>query len=341
MRKIVSALLTLLLLAGAFAVSAGAVPFPGTDLLTVTEAGAPAAGVAMDLYRVNETGGPDTFLGAYVTDENGSITASHITTGVYRWNSEKTGDVFFRITGAGFVRTAAEIPEAPADGREQMTYMSADGFQIRYNALLVESRETGDHSAEFVCLGDNANKVAVSWIEGKQPEEVLYEVTFDWGDPEAILRTEGLFPGTDDKWGYWRTFTDGDAVKCAIAGEYNGGVLLFEIASVLTGDEAADMAVSDTLAEIIDSVTYFDFGEQTMYAYIPGTYTAAGEDGAEYKVVLNADHTGTISFQDSVDILWGSIELFAPGASCAYTVEGDNLYVELDGVWTEFARQAE
>ena len=36
MRKIVSALLTLLLLAGAFAVSAGAVPFPGTDLLTVT-----------------------------------------------------------------------------------------------------------------------------------------------------------------------------------------------------------------------------------------------------------------------------------------------------------------
>ena len=121
MRKIVSALLTLLLLAGAFAVSAGAVPFPGTDLLTVTEAGAPAAGITMNLYRVNETGGSDTFLGAYVTDENGSITASHITTGVYRWNSEKTGDVFFRITGAGFVRTAAEIPEAPADGREQMT----------------------------------------------------------------------------------------------------------------------------------------------------------------------------------------------------------------------------
>ena len=362
MNKTFSAILAALMLSGTFAVSAGAcIPFPGTDLLTVTRSGSPAAEASLDLYRVDEYGDADTFLGAYTTDADGRLTASHLTTGLYRWSSE-AGDVFFRITGSGFVRTAVELPaeaipaeepaveepaveELPAeeteDGREHMTYMSADGFQLRYNALQVESRETGDHSAEFVLLDEasGADKLAVSWIAEKQPEEVLYEVTSAWGEQTDILRTEGIFPGTEDKWGYWRTFTDGSLTKCAIAGEYNGGVLLFEIDALLTGDEAKDMAVSDILAEIVDSVTYFDFAEQTMYACIPGVYTSAAEDGAKYQLILNADHTGTLCFHDTADILWGSTELIAPDAKYAYTVEGDSLYVEFDGVWTEFARE--
>lgn len=358
MKKIFSAILAALMLSGTFAASAGAcVPFPGTDLLTVTRSGSPVAETSLDLYRVDQYGDADTFLGVYTTDVDGKITASHLTTGLYRWSCE-AGDVFFRVTGAGFVRTAVELPaeelpaeepaieELPAeeteDGREHMTYMSADGFQIRYNALQVESRETGDHSAEFVLLGeaDGADKVTVSWIADKQPEEVLYEVTSAWGEQTDILRIEGIFPGTEDKWGYWRTFTEGSLTKCAIAGEYNGGVLLFEIDAVLTGDDEKDMAVSDILSGIIDSVTYFEFGAQTMYAYIPGTYTSTAEDGAKYQVILNADHTGTLSFQDTVDVLWGSTELIAADGRYAYTVEGDNLYVELDGVWAEFARES-
>jgi len=338
MNKTFSAILAALMLSGTFAVSAGAcIPFPGTDLLTVTRSGSPAAEASLDLYRVDEYGDADTFLGAYTTDDDGRLTASHLTTGLYRWSSE-AGDVFFRVTGSGFVRTVVELPaeepaaeepaieELPAeeteDGREHMTYMSADGFQLRYNALQVESRETGDHSAEFVLLDEasGADKVTVSWIADKQPEEVLYEVTSAWGEQTGILRTEGIFPGTDDKWGYWRTFTDGSLTKCVIAGEYNGGVLLFEIDALLTGDEGKDMAVSDILAEIVDSVTYFDFAEQTMYAYIPGVYTSAGEDGAVYQVILNADHTGTLNFQDTADVLWGSTELIAADAKYAYTV---------------------
>ena len=367
MKKIISGILASVMLAGAAALPVGAaLPFPGTDLLTVKQGGKPAAEVTVDLYRVNEFGGADTYLGAYRTDENGKVTASHLTTGLYRWSSKDDVKKTFRITGAGFVTTSVELPEAkedklpeaepaaaaeeePAilpeteteDGREHMTYMSADGFQIRYNALNVESRELDDHAAEFVVLGegDGADKVTVRWIEGKQPEEALYETTFSWGEQESILRSEGFFPGTTDKWGYWRVFTDGDLTKCAIAGEYNGGVLMFEIESVSTGDEGRDMTVSDTLAEIIDSITYFEFGEQTMYDYVPGVYAAKGEDGAEYRVVLNKDHTGTLSFQDSVPVLWGSIALTAPGAVYSYTVEGDNLYVDLDGVWVEFAKQ--
>lgn len=346
MKKTVSALLAALMLGGTLAAPASAVvrtlkPFPGTDLLTVTQVGEPVADASVELYRVNAYGGADTFLGTYRTDENGTVTASHLTTGLYRWSSGDTETVF-RVIGSGFVRTALELPApVPEDGREQMTYMSADGFQLRYNALTVESRELDDHAAEFVYLGEGngANKVTVRWIEGKQPEEALYDTTFAWADQEKILRTEGFFPGTTDKWGYWRTFTDAGLTKCAIAGEYNGGVLMFVVESVLTGDEETDMTVSDTLAGIIDSVTYFEFGEQTMYSYFPGVYASAGEDGAEYRVTLNADHTGTLSFQDTVEILWGSTELTADGTTWAYTIEGDFLYVDLDGEWVEFARQ--
>ena len=494
MKKIFAILLVSVMMFTTMAASTSAlIPFPGTNILTVTQDGKPIPGVTFELYRVSQYqksefyGENDTFLGTYTTDAKGTLTASHLTTGLYYWMDEMwVTKTVFRVTGAGYVHTyvdlptsiestvttdsdmfgvsgeitvkadlsggflgeindygtvflystnkgldlaaigftltkaeydeesqyystyetfkkedgvisvyeegeygytaymfmltdgvyyelvventepdaakvlarltvtaegfpeAAEpadfdlpVPDPEDDGHEQMTYMSPDGFQLRYNALTVESRELDDHAAEFVYLGEGngANKVTVRWIEGKQPEEALYDTTFAWGDQEQILRTEGFFPGTTDKWGYWRTYTDAGLTKCAIAGEYNGGVLMFVVESVLTGDEETDMTVSDTLAELIDSVTYFDFGEQTMYSYIPGVYASAGEDGAEYRVTLNTDHTGTLSFQDTAPILWGSTELTADGTTWAYTIEGDNLYVDLDGEWVEFARQ--
>ena len=251
-------------------------------------------------------------------------------------NTTDAEDVFNRVKAVGPI---SESEDEAEDGHEQMTYMSADGFQIRYNALNVESREVDEHTAEFSYLLAPENTVTVTWIADKQPEEVLYEVTSEWGEQETILRSEGLFPGTTDKWGYWRTFADEDLVKCAIAGEYNGGVLLYVIESHLTGDDGEDMSISDTLAEIVDSITYFDFDEQTMYDYIPGVYKAADESGATYEVILRADHTGTLKFQDSVDVLWGSTELIAVDTKIAYTVEGDYLYLELGDEWIEFARE--
>ena len=252
-------------------------------------------------------------------------------------NTADAEDVYNRVQVVG---PRSEIEGETEDGREQMTYMSADGFQIRYNALVVESWDIDEHTAVFSCLEEPDNTVTVTWIADKQPEEALYELTAEWGEQEAILRTEGLFPGTTDKWGCWRTFTDEDLVKCAIAGEYNGGVLMFVIESHLTGDDEKDMTISDTLAEIVDSITYFEFGEQTMYAYIPGVYQAADESGAAYEVILRADHTGTLNFQDSVvEVLWGSTELTGAGAKYAYTIEGDCLYLELGDEWIEFSRK--
>ena len=232
-------------------------------------------------------------------------------------------------------------PVATDDGREHMTYMSSDGFQIRYNALSIEASEIDEHTAQFVYLGQSAgtNMVTVSYIPAKQPEEVLYELTSDWGDQESITRLEGIFPGTSDKWGYWRIMdsaTDSSGLnQTAIAGEYNDGVLMFEITSHVSGDDGMDMAVSDTLSELINSITYNDFQSQTMYSYYPGTYRA--DVGT---LTLNADHTGTLNLTADTNIIWGSNYIQTTDGSARYdfTIEGDMLYLDYEGHFIEFAK---
>ena len=226
-----------------------------------------------------------------------------------------------------------------SDGHEEMTYMSSDGFQVRYNAMSVEAMEIDEHSVQFVYTGESAgtNMVIISCIPDKQPEEALYELTSAWGEQESVSRREGFFPGTDDKWGYWRELFPEDGVsslaETAIAGEYNGGVLMFEIVSHMSGNDETDMAVSDTMSGIIDSITYDSFEPQTMYSYYPGTYVADNE-----KLVLNDDHSGVLSIQDDIDIIWGSNYVTASDGSFTYefSIEGDNLNLNYDGEWLEF-----
>ncbi|MBQ9360123.1 MAG: hypothetical protein IJT96_03715 [Lachnospiraceae bacterium] len=227
------------------------------------------------------------------------------------------------------------------DGHEEMTYMSLDGYQLRYNALTVEEAEIDDHSASFVYLGESAgiNMVIVSYIPDKQPEEALYDLTSAWGDQEAISR-EGFFPGTDDKWGYWRELYTEDAgsqlAETVIAGEYNGGVLMFELVSHMSGDDDMDMAVSDTLSGIIGSITYDNFEPQKMYDYYPGTYTGEVE-----KLVLKDDHNGVLSIQDDIDIIWGSNYIMASDGSFKYdfSIEGDTIYLDYDGMSIELNKE--
>lgn len=225
-------------------------------------------------------------------------------------------------------------------------YKSDDGWAVKYDPSLIEV-EYGGGAVDFVYIGgsesgEEASLVTISVEKDKLPEEVLYEITEPWGDNGAIVRSEGFFPGTDDKWGYWRVFSpEGDtgAFRTAIAGEYNGGVLLIQNTDYYTGDDAEDMKVVGATETIVDSITYENFQPQTMYDYIPGTYTAE-QDGTAMTVTLNEDHTGVLSMQDDVDIIWGSTELMAVDGSFRYeyTIEGDNLYINYDGNWMELAR---
>ena len=100
--------------------------------------------------------------------------------------------------------TATEETTAEAD--ELTEYTSEDGWTVRYDPSLVEV-QSGGGAVDFLYTGnleqsDNADLVTISVEQGKQPEEVLYEITSNWEDQDNIMRTEGFFPGTDDQWGY-------------------------------------------------------------------------------------------------------------------------------------------
>lgn len=236
---------------------------------------------------------------------------------------------------------------------DSQTYVSNHGWSVTYDPALFTVNEAGD-DVSFVYQGESAgtSMVTISYVGAKQPEEVLFDVTSQWADIENIQRVEGFFPGTDDKWGYWRTVNpaaDGSGLsETAIAGEYNGGVLLFDVVAHMSGDNSIDVPTNDSLSELINTITYDSFEPQKMYEYIPGTYIQqysdeldAKEVAAEYTVTLKEDHTGTIAMQDSVDILWGSYELIAADGSFRYeyTIEGDDLLINLDDNWVAFSKE--
>lgn len=237
-----------------------------------------------------------------------------------------------------------------ATDNDDMEFISSDGWRVVYNAKDIESMEVDDHAAQFVYVGESAgtNMVEIRYIKDKQPEEVLYDLTSTWtNDQEAVKRSEGIFPGTTDKWGYWRELPaskDGSRLgQTAIAGEFNGGVLLFTVTSHMSGDDETDMAVSDAISGVIDSITYPDgFKDQTMYSYFPGTYNAAKGNKAYKSVVLKKDHTGVITDAKGkkTNVLWGSTELTDTDSNkdIEYTIEGDSLMMKVGNTWYDFAK---
>ena len=229
-------------------------------------------------------------------------------------------------------------------------YKNSRGWSVKYDPALITVNEAEDMTS-FVYTGESAgtNMLSISYVPDKQPEEVLAELTQGWEDQETV-RSESYFPGTDDKWGYWRNPKDngtGSGLSENIfAGEYNGGVLVFDFVTHKAGDDETDMAVSDVLSGIIDSITYDDFEAQTMYDYYPGVYKMTeteeieGEEVTyEYSVTLNEDHSGIISMQDDIYVMWGSTMLIQADNSYEYTIEGDNLMLNLDGNWLTFTRE--
>lgn len=233
---------------------------------------------------------------------------------------------------------------------EEMEFISPDGWRVTYNAKTIAASEVDKHTAQFVYQGEAAGTcmTEIKYIADKQPEEVLYDVTSEWGSQDKIQRSEGTFPGTNDKLGYWRVLPDngkGSRLSMtAIATEYNDGTLLAVETFHNSGKDEIDMAASDALAEVIDSITFKNFKEQKMYDYVPGIYKAADKDAKYTTVTLKKDHTGVLTDSKGKkhDITWGSTELKAKDGSftLSYNIEGDYLYLQLDndGDWIEYAK---
>ena len=145
----------------------------------------------------------------------------------------------------------------------------------------------------------------------------------------------------------WQVSRSG-LTRAAMAGEYNGEVLLFDITTHMAGEDPANYTTSDELEAFINSISYENYEPQAMFEYVPGTYVhkapedAEGQDSVEreHTITLNADHTGTLSFQDDVDILWSSTKLTSADGSSEfeYTIEGDALMLNMDGEWITFQK---
>ncbi len=240
---------------------------------------------------------------------------------------------------------------ADAESGDQF-YTSKEGWSVQYDPSVITVNEADDFTS-FVYTGESAgtNMLSVSYYKDAQPIEAIDELSSAWGDEDSIQKSESYFPGTTDKWGYWRSMisdgSEGSGLsENAFAGEYNGGTLMFEFTLHNGNDEEQNRAVNSVLMGIMDSITYDDFEPQTMYEGIPGKYVRQeteeieGEEMSyEYSITLNEDHSGEISMQDDIYVMWGTEWLVQADNSYEYKIEGDTLEVNFDGMWLDFTKE--
>ena len=113
-----------------------------------------------------------------------------------------------------------------------------------------------------------------------------------------------------------------------------------------TKEEQASTTVEATTSEDTEADSAKDTDETTTEAAskqdnasdtdIAGVYSS--KDGV---ITLNADGTGTIDFQDTIDITWDDTTIKTPDHSYTYTINGDTITLDLDGVQTSFTKGGE
>ena len=263
--------------------------------------------------------------------------------------------------------TPAAAEEAPAAAEEAeedeasdvvepdyKTYKDKRGWSVEYDAAVTKLEDNTDPADEvtFTYIGEaeRSNYLTISFAEGKLPSETIKTIK-DIQEPGSKIEVSGgIFPGTTDKWGYWIDFdypADAKDRESFILTEYQGGTLEFHFVSHKTGNDDIDIPVSDADALIIDSLTFDDFGPQTMYDGIPGIYEQTvteeieGEETtATYTLSLANDHTGVLSIQDDVAIQWDDKMIRTEDGSQTYhyTLEGDKLILDYDDMKMEFTK---
>ena len=232
-------------------------------------------------------------------------------------------------------------------------YESEDGWSARYDSELVEVNERSD-AVEFVYTGESSgtNKLVVRYIPNTSTDLALADALIQY-DSERIQRGEGYFGGRTDIWAFYAdVIREGWKSKVGFtAVEYNEGVLFIERDRYTEDDEETEQQIEDAMANTMGSFEFEDFEPQEEYDYVPGKYVLNEEslqgDPENYAtfVLLNADHTGKISIQDTVPIIWlardGLIkEDYVGGESYYYTIEGDYLYLQQSGEWIEYIKSS-
>lgn len=244
-----------------------------------------------------------------------------------------------------------EPPQETAAQVSLTSFTGRNGWKTRFNATLFEVWEK-ENSVRFVYSGEGegSDELGIVFYPGRFPEDVLYEVTsdIDQGIPE---RYEGFFNADQGDWCFGRYISaDKDtngAERAYTAVEHNGGTLLIVRKSTQMDTDALQQEVDEGILQIREYFEWTDHQPQEEFAYVAGTYVCAYTEETEGReqqftdtIVLNADHSGTLSFQDETVIYWTSFEIVDPSGNRAeFTVEGDSLYYDVTGDCREFTRK--
>lgn len=165
------------------------------------------------------------------------------------------------------------------NGPENSVYHDANGWSIKYDATLFEITPGGPQTF-IVYTGESAgtNMITVTYTVENKAEAAIQELGKSWGDKTTY--SEGPFPGASYAKGYWAVLPSEEGgsgmYETAIARDFMDGALIFELTCHNGEDDAMNMAVSDRMAGIIDSLTWnvYDFdtiidalSEDSYYAF--------------------------------------------------------------------------
>ncbi len=145
---------------------------------------------------------------------------------------------------------------------EDYLYEDANGWTVRYDPGLFEVTPGGPVTT-FVYTGESAgtNMITVTYTVDGDAKTVIDSLAKSWGDKATT--GECTIPGADDVQGYRASLPTGNEGSGlymeAIARDYMDGALIFEVTGHLSGDEEMDMAVSDALASVIDSLEFITY----------------------------------------------------------------------------------
>ncbi len=139
-------------------------------------------------------------------------------------------------------------------------YEDPNGWSVTYNAADIDIAKQ-DNMVAFVYTAPSAgtNMVMVTYDVDMNAKEAVDTLAESWGNEKTAV-IESVFPGAEDVTGYWAMLqpsAEGSGYyEQAIARDYMDGYLLFDVIGHNSGDDEMDMAVSDILAMIIDSITF-------------------------------------------------------------------------------------
>ena len=249
-----------------------------------------------------------------------------------------------------------DASESSNETAAEACYESPDGWKVSYNTDSIYLNDMlGDGQIGFNYIGEcsGTNIIIISYVPDKMPDEVLYEKTADY-PYERIERSEGFF-GTGNIWSHSRSIkpenTDpekGDVTYDDFTAiEHNGGTILIEDSSHLETDDGRAMAISDTMAALLDSFEFTNHEPQTEYAGMVGSYNRTGTDEIEGQnitytenVTLNEDHSCEMTVQDTISGSWTSTELIMDdGERYEFTIEGDELLLKQGDEWISYSRE--